>query len=85
MKLVTGMVVVAALAVTGCGAATNQSQSISTQAAIVTPPRGPSGADGTYNCADFDTHQQAQDYFDQAGDIDGLDGDHDGIACEALP
>ncbi len=50
----------------------------------VDPPRAPSGADGTYNCADFDTHAQAQAYFDQAGDIDGLDGNGDGVACESL-
>jgi micrococcal nuclease len=49
------------------------------------PPRGPSGADGTYNCADFDTQQQAQDYYDQVGDIDGLDANQDGIPCESLP
>jgi hypothetical protein len=49
------------------------------------PPRGPSGADGTYNCSDFDTQQEAQDYFDQVGDIDGLDADQDRIPCEDLP
>jgi hypothetical protein len=49
------------------------------------PPRGPSGADGTYNCSDFDTQQQAQTYFDQVGDIDGLDANHDGVPCESLP
>lgn len=49
------------------------------------PPRGPSGADGTYNCSDFDTQQQAQDYFDQVGDIDGLDANQDGVPCEDLP
>jgi ABC-type Fe3+-hydroxamate transport system substrate-binding protein len=49
------------------------------------PPRGPSGADGTYNCSDFDTQQEAQDYYDQVGDIDGLDANHDGIPCESLP
>ena len=49
------------------------------------PPRGPSGADGTYNCSDFDTQQQAQDYYDQVGDIDGLDANHDRVPCESLP
>jgi Excalibur calcium-binding domain len=54
------------------------------------PPRGPSGADGTYNCDDFDSQGQAQDYYDQqggvsGGDPDGLDRDQDGTACEALP
>jgi beta-lactam-binding protein with PASTA domain len=55
-----------------------------------TPPRGPSGANGTYNCSDFDTQQQAQDYYDaqggvSGGDPDGLDRDHDGTPCESLP
>jgi hypothetical protein len=49
------------------------------------PPRGPSGKDGTYNCADFDTQQQAQDYFDQVGNIDGLDANGDGVPCQNLP
>jgi Excalibur calcium-binding domain len=49
------------------------------------PPRGPSGADGTYNCADFDTQQQAQDWVNRHGNVDGLDGDGDGVACESLP
>ena len=46
---------------------------------------GPSGADGSYNCEDFATQADAQAYFDSAGDIDGLDRDVDGIACETLP
>ena len=51
----------------------------------ITPPRGPSGADGTYNCADFDTHTQAQRYHDHqggvnSGDLMGSDRDHDGLA-----
>jgi hypothetical protein len=50
-----------------------------------TPPRGPSGADGTYNCADFDTQQQAQDWLDAHGNTDGMDGDNDGVACQSLP
>ena len=50
-----------------------------------TPPRGPTGADGTYNCDDFDTQDQAQQYFDEKGDVDGLDRDSDGVPCETLP
>jgi Excalibur calcium-binding domain len=50
-----------------------------------TPPRGPSGADGTYNCADFDTQAQAQAWLDANGNVDGLDGDNDGVACQSLP
>lgn len=53
--------------------------------------RGPSGADGSYNCPDFDTQAQAQGYYDaqgglSGGDPDGLDRDQDGEACEdSLP
>jgi LPXTG-motif cell wall-anchored protein len=53
--------------------------------------RGPSGADGSYNCDDFDTQTQAQAYYDgqgglSGGDPDGLDRDKDGQACEdSLP
>jgi beta-lactam-binding protein with PASTA domain len=54
------------------------------------PSRGPSGANGTYNCADFDTQQEAQDYFDshngsRTNDPDGLDHNHDGVPCQNLP
>ena len=43
-----------------------------------------------YNCGDFTTQAEAQavfDYCDQqgAGDIHGLDGDGNGLACEGLP
>jgi len=42
------------------------------------------------NCSDFATHAAAQRWFDQRGgspsnDVAGLDGDHDGLACESLP
>ena len=42
------------------------------------------------NCSDFPTHDAAQRWFDQHGgspsnDVAGLDGDHDGLACESLP
>lgn len=38
------------------------------------------------NCADFPNRAAAQDWLNAyAGDPDGLDGDHDGLACEALP
>lgn len=55
--------------------------------------RGPSGADGTYNCEDFDTQEQAQAFFDaDPSDPDGLDGPpgdaftgEPGVACESLP
>jgi hypothetical protein len=51
--------------------------------------RGPSGADGSYNCADFDTQPEAQAFFEAEGgpdqDPNNLDADNDGVACEALP
>jgi endonuclease YncB( thermonuclease family) len=42
------------------------------------------------DCGDFATQRQAQAYFTARGgsrtrNVDGLDGDADGIACEALP
>lgn len=48
------------------------------------------GRGGDKNCPDFATHAEAQAYFDGKGgspsnNVDGLDRDHDGIACEALP
>lgn len=55
--------------------------------------RGPSGADGSFNCEDFDTQEQAQAFFDaDPSDPDGLDGPpgdaftgQPGVACESLP
>jgi micrococcal nuclease len=43
-----------------------------------------------YNCGDFSTHNAAQACYNYcisvgSGDIHGLDGDDDGIACESLP
>ena len=41
------------------------------------------------NCSDFDTWQEAQDFFLNVGGPDsdphGLDGNGDGVACESLP
>lgn len=41
------------------------------------------------NCGHFDTHAEAQAFFEAAGgpasDPHRLDGDNDGIACESLP
>jgi hypothetical protein len=52
----------------------------------------PPGWDGSsdVNCKDFDTHAHAQSFFNGTGgsptnDPYGLDGDHDGKACETLP
>jgi hypothetical protein len=42
-----------------------------------------------YNCSDFLYQAQAQDVLERCGgigkDIHNLDGDNDGMACEALP
>jgi hypothetical protein len=42
-----------------------------------------------YNCDDFDTQREAQVFFEKVGgvnnDLNRLDGDNDGKACEALP
>jgi len=55
------------------------------------------GVPGTYgydgidkDCSDFATEAEAQSYFESDGgsaayNVDGLDSDHDGEACEALP
>lgn len=42
-----------------------------------------------YNCDDFKTQEEAQKFFDNAGgvqkDTNRLDGNKDGVACQALP
>lgn len=42
-----------------------------------------------YNCDDFDTQEEAQIFFDKAGGVEGdvnrLDGDKNGVACQELP
>jgi len=56
-----------------------------------TVPEGTAGAKFTdeYNCDDFDTQPEAQTFFENAGgvenDVNGLDGNKDGVACQALP
>ncbi|PQO24857.1 YHYH domain-containing protein [Rhodobacteraceae bacterium WD3A24] len=46
----------------------------------------PSRSGGDLNCADFSSWREAQRVFEQSGPSDPhrLDGDNDGIACEAL-
>lgn len=52
---------------------------------------GTAGAKFTdeYNCDDFDTQPEAQRFFENAGgvaeDVNRLDGNKDGVACQALP
>jgi hypothetical protein len=51
---------------------------------------GAPGPSGAVHCRDFTTHAQAQQWFVAHGgsashDVAGLDGNHDGVACEDLP
>ena len=51
---------------------------------------GPNKPISEINCSDFSTHAAAQQWFTAHGgsssnNVAGLDGDHDGIACESLP
>jgi len=54
-------------------------------------PEGTPGAKRTdeYNCDDFATQAEAQIFFDNAGGVEGdinrLDGNKDGVPCQALP
>ena len=54
-------------------------------------PEGTAGAKFTdeYNCDDFATQAEEQVFFDNAGGIEGdvnrLDGNKDGVPCQALP
>ena len=45
--------------------------------------------DNDYDCSDFSTHREAQNFFISAGgpsdDYHNLDRDGDGQACESLP
>jgi hypothetical protein len=49
----------------------------------------PAQAQAAVNCSDFATQAGAQNYYESVGgpgqDPEGLDADHDGIACETLP
>jgi hypothetical protein len=51
---------------------------------------GNSYSGGDKDCDDFATHVEAQAYFTSKGgsatnNVDRLDRDHDGVACETLP
>ncbi len=60
---------------------------------VAAPAFAQSGADGSFNCEDFEFQEDAQDFFDQdTSDPDGLDGPpgeaftgEPGVACEELP
>jgi hypothetical protein len=60
------------------------------QPAPSSAPRGPDKPVSEVNCSDFSTHAAAEQWFTAHGgsasnDVAGLDGDHDGQACESLP
>lgn len=44
---------------------------------------------GDYDCSDFSSQEEAQDFFESEGgpdeDFHNLDRDGDGVACETLP
>lgn len=77
------------------GWARSHEQSSSTAAAPSPAPTRSSSSSGPVgtadvNCSDFPTHAAAQQWFTNHGgsasnDVAGLDGDHDGQACESLP
>ena len=51
---------------------------------------GSSYSGGDMDCPDFSLHAEAQAYFEGRGgspsnNVDRLDTDHDGLACESLP
>jgi hypothetical protein len=53
-------------------------------------PTGPNKPIADVNCSDFPSHVAAQRWFRQHGgsptnDVAGLDGNHNGLACESLP
>ncbi len=54
---------------------------------VTDPTEGKKASD--YNCDDFDTQPEAQAFFDKVGgaknDVYRLDGDNNGVACQALP
>lgn len=50
---------------------------------------GSGKAENEYNCDDFSTQGEAQNFYEKAGGIKGdvnrLDGNKDGVACQDLP
>ncbi len=55
---------------------------------VTSDPAVGKGAD-EYNCDDFSTQSEAQGFFEKvggvSGDVNRLDGNKDGEACESLP
>ena len=57
---------------------------------ILEPPKVCDCKKNTLNCADFSTQYNAQQFYlyclsQKRNDIHRLDGDNDGVACEANP
>lgn len=61
-----------------------RSTTISAVAVLAVLAVAPASASADYDCADFATQEEAQEYL-LPGDPYGLDGDNDGVACEDLP
>jgi Spy/CpxP family protein refolding chaperone len=62
--------------------------SASAQAASAPAPAALAARFHDRDCSDFNTHRQAQHFFETHNprrDPHNLDGDNDGIACEDLP
>lgn len=57
---------------------------VSVAAVMLTMQSPPSASARDYDCADFATQEEAQEYL-LPGDPYGLDADSDGVACEDLP
>lgn len=67
---------------------TDQTPTVADQQPILTS--FPIDTSGDKDCKDFATHAEAQAYFEgkggsQTNNVDKLDADRDGIACESLP
>ena len=79
-----------------CPVQTNTSTNVTSSTAPSSKPTTSSSgqttttSSGDKDCKDFKTHPEAQAYFNSKGgspsnNVDNLDADHDGLACEALP
>ena len=73
-----------------CLEITGSSEQEKTQTAPIDQQPMLSTSDEDKDCSDFATQEKAQVYFESKGgsptnNVDRLDADHDGIACESLP
>jgi hypothetical protein len=74
----------------GCGLAAVTALASGIPNAGARPLSPPRAVVAGINCSDFGNQAAAQRYFDQHGgsptnNVEGLDRDHDGVACESLP